>query len=710
MRESIYDQSQRVGVDVKYLGKEIIELIEACGQIRSADFERLRAAYSASPIEIASEIERIVKSDPRLAAKHQLAREVVARARAAQDEPRTWLKEYRERAMALGWTRDDLLEIAADERPAPGSESNPSRRNGMPDPGDGAESPGRGPDARPSGGRERADAGADENRTGSHRDPGRGSDAGDPGGASPPGPPTNAEPDDDEFPIRRLIAGAAAVVVVAVLLAAVILGNDSARVNPAEQAAWQRAEDSGSSQAYRTFIEQWPNSDRIELARDRLASLAQRQAAAREGAERDQQVRTRQAQRYLAILGYDVAPSGELDPATREAISTFEDRRGLPSRGSVDPGLLRELERAWREAEDEIWRRARATDSAEAVTRYLKSYPEGRHAAAARERLVDLQDDAERRELIESIQRELVRLGRDVEVSGAIDSRTAAEIRDYRISNWQPEDAPVDASLLAALRDLQRWPPQPGETFVDCPQCPAMVVIPGGEFVMGSPPEELLRASNEGPRHRVTVPRFALARTEVTFDQYRQCVDAGACGYLPHDEGWGREDRPVINVSMEDAGAYVRWLSEISGRRYRLPSEAEWEYAARAGTTTRFHTGRCLNSLQANFDARLPSGECPEGAQMGQTVPVASFPPNPFGLFDMLGNVQEWTLDCWNASYDGAPTDGSAWIEGDCSRAVLRGGSWRNSEGKLRSASRTRPSGTFHNDHTGFRPALTLEP
>ena len=206
----------------------------------------------------------------------------------------------------------------------------------------------------------------------------------------------------------------------------------------------------------------------------------------------------------------------------------------------------------------------------------------------------------------------------------------------------------------------------------------------------------------------MTIPRFALARTEVTFDQYSQCVEAGACGYVPKDEGWGKGERPVINVSMEDAGAYVRWLSEISGRRYRLPSEAEWEYAARAGTTTRFHTGNCLNSLQANFDARLPTGDCPAGAQLGRTMPVASFPPNQFGLFDMLGNVQEWTLDCWNADYVGAPVDGSAWIEGDCSRAVLRGGSWRNSEGKLRSASRSRPSGAFHNDHTGFRPALSL--
>jgi len=696
------------------LGKEIIGLIEVHGRVRSGDFDRLRKAYAASPIEIAHECERILKADARLAAKHELACEVAMRARSSEGESWSWLDEYRERAIALGWKRVDLAEIVAGEREAPGegardsampiSSRKPAERRPE-NPGvDGlAEKSGSGPGAGPTG-----DSGAPPVTAGQGPDAGAGEDAGVGDASDSPG--QSSGQDDDQFPVRQTVAGAVALLILTVLVAALILGNDSPRVNPAEQSAWQRVEESGSSQSYRNFIAQWPNSDRLELARDRLASLAEREAAAREQAEREQGTRIRQAQRYLSILGYDVEPSGDLDAATQEAISVFEDRQALMRRGTVDEGFLRALESAWANAEPEIWRQARLAESPEAFNHYLRSYPDGRYVEAARERIEALQDDAERRELIESIQRELVRLGRDVRISGVFDDETAAEIRDYRISNGLPEDAPVDASLLAALRNLQRWPPQPGETFVDCPACPAMVVIPGGEFVMGSPPEELLRAANEGPQRRVTVPRFALARTEVTFDQYRDCVDAGACSYLPDDEGWGREQRPVINVSMEDAGAYVRWLSEISGRRYRLPSEAEWEYAARAGTTTRFHTGKCLNSLQANFDARLPSGDCPAGAQLGKTVPVASFPPNPFGLFDMLGNVEEWTLDCWNANYEGAPTDGSAWIDGDCSRAVLRGGSWRNSEGKLRSASRTRPSGTFHNDHTGFRPALSLEP
>ena len=676
------------------LRQRIIELVESRGHIDTAAFDQLRASHSASPIEIAGEIDRVLKADPHLAAKHRLAGEVITRARSSDADSLSWLNDYRDRATALGWKRADLVALADSERRLRETAAIESGiESSAPDRDDVGETQGpvsEGQSISPT------EAG------GNHAD-----------GVwvSAPVSKTASEvADDDEFPIKQTMLGVTAIVVVFVVIAAMFFGDGSPRVNPAEQAAWARTEESATAQSYRSFINQWPNSSRVEQARDRLASLIERQSAARQQAVSDQRVLVREAQQYLSVLGYEVAVTGDLDEATARAINVFEEGRDLPSRGIVDPGFLRTLKDAWRMAEDDIWRLAQAEGTTAAVTRYLRAYPEGRHTAAARQRIGQLQSAAERGELIESIQRELVRLGRDVEISGVVDASTASEIRDYRESTWQALDGPLDQSLLAALRDLRRWPPQPGETFVDCPTCPAMVVIPGGEFVMGSPPEELLRATNEGPQHRVRVPRFALARTEVTFDQYRHCVQAGACNYLPQDEGWGQGDRPVINVSMEDAGAYVRWLSDVSGRRYRLPSEAEWEYAARAGTATRFHTGNCLTSLQANFDARLPSGDCPAGAQLGQTIPVASFAPNPFGLFDMLGNVQEWTLDCWNADYDGAPTDGSAWIEGDCSRAVLRGGSWRNSEGKLRSASRTRPSGTFHNDHTGFRPALSLEP
>ena len=676
---------------MKDLSSEIIALIEAHGHVDRAGFDRLRAAYSVTSREITAEVERILDADARLAAKHRLAVEVAARGQSMQGESLDWLNDYRDRAVELGWKRDDLVTIlmaqGSSRDMAPAVDQVPSAQRTSAIGGTQQAIP---RSASSNSGKAAGEVDARDERSASSVDRRR------------------EDAHYDAFPVNRTMLGVAVALVVLVVAMAMLIVDESPRVNPAEQAAWQRAEQRGSARAYQAFIDQWPNSSRVGLAHDRLASLAERRAEALQQAARERQALIRQAQQYLSVLGHDVEVSGELDEPTRQAIRTFEQRRDLPHRDVVDPGFQRSLEDAWRAAENEIWRQAQAEGTIGSVTRYLKAYPEGRHTATARELIEQLQDAAERRELIESIQRELVRLGRDVDISGTLDARTTSELRDYRISKGQPEDAPVDRALLTALRDREHWPPQPGETFVDCPRCPPMVVVPEGEFVMGSPPDELLRASNEGPQHRVTVPRFALARTEVTFDQYRHCVQAGACSYLPRDEGWGKGDRPVIHVSMENAGTYVRWLSDITGKRYRLPSEAEWEYAARGGTTTRFHTGECLNPQQANFDARRPFGDCPEGNRLGKTLPVASFPPNPFGLFDMHGNVREWTLDCWNPGYQGAPVDGSAWIEGDCSRAVLRGGSWRNAGGKVRSATRTRPSGAFHNDHTGFRPAVSV--
>ena len=697
--EDIPNHSRRNRAEVANLGNEIIASIEACGHVGRAEFDRLCATYSVSGRELSDEIDRILDADPHLAAKHRLALEVAARARAREDESLAWLNDYRERAVALGWKRADLVALASAEiesRDKAGEEAEPQRQPVAADRDDSdrISPPLQKEKSSDPGGTRKAGGGRGGDANGSDRPSATRSEGGDGGG--------------DEFPIQRTFLIVTAVLVLFVFGATAFFGDDAPRVNPAEQSAWQRAENRGSVRGYQTFIQQWPNSSRVEEARDRLASLAERRAAARRQAARERKTLIRQAQQYLSILGYDVDATGEMDEATRQAIAAFEQLRGLPQRDIADPGLLSALEDAWRAAEEDVWRQAQAEGTIAAVTRYLEAYPEARYAAAARERIEQLQTAAERRELIESIQDELVRLGRDVDVSGTLDARTTSEIRDYRVSKGQPKDAPVDASLLIALRDLERWPPQPGETFIDCPRCPPMVVIPEGEFMMGSPPDELMRVPNEGPQHRVSISRFALARTEVTFEQYRHCVEADACSYLPRDEGWGQGDRPVINVSMEDAGAYVRWLSDVTGRRYRLPSEAEWEYAARGGTTTRFYTGNCLSAQQANFDARRPASDCPEGNRLGKTLPVASFPPNPFGLYDMHGNVREWTLDCWNPDYTGAPDDGSAWIEGDCSRAVLRGGAWRNAEGRLRSASRTRPSGAFHNDHTGFRPAVSV--
>ena len=250
--------------------------------------------------------------------------------------------------------------------------------------------------------------------------------------------------------------------------------------------------------------------------------------------------------------------------------------------------------------------------------------------------------------------------------------------------------------------DSQTW--MVGDVFRDCRDCPSMVVIPAGRFVMGSKDEPEL-AAGAWPQREVQVQQFALAKTEVTFRQWDACVTDGGCSHRPDDLGWGRGNRPVIGVSWNDAQEYVRWLSSKTGKDYRLPTEAEWEYAARAGTTTRFNTGDCITSQEANFQGDFPARDCPSSDSAQRTLPVASFGANDFGLHDMHGNASEWVQDCWNNSYRGAPIDGSAWMRGHCNRGVLRGGSWRNIGEALRSAHRLAHQHDYRDGPLGFRPA-----
>ena len=244
-------------------------------------------------------------------------------------------------------------------------------------------------------------------------------------------------------------------------------------------------------------------------------------------------------------------------------------------------------------------------------------------------------------------------------------------------------------AVCAMFVAFQTWvaaEPAPGALaeFKDCAVCPQMVVIPAGEFTMGSPPSE----QQAEAEHRVIIATpFAVGKFEVTFDEWDACVAERGCGRRG-DEGWGRGKRPVIGISWIDAKAYVTWLSRKTGKPYRLLSESEWEYAARAGTVTRFAFGDALSPNQANFDGSADgSGPSDENQQM--TMPVGSFPANGFGLHDMHGNVSEWVEDCWHVDYTAkAPTDGSAWLEGNCDGRVMRGGSWEDSREELRSAAR----------------------
>ena len=231
---------------------------------------------------------------------------------------------------------------------------------------------------------------------------------------------------------------------------------------------------------------------------------------------------------------------------------------------------------------------------------------------------------------------------------------------------------------------------------------PEMVVIPAGRFRMGCVSGKDCD-DDEQPVHEVRVESFELGKYEVTFEEYDRFT--AATGREPvDDEGWGRGRRPVINVSWEDAVAYTRWLSEQTGERYRLPSEAEWEYAARAGTTTAYSWGNEIGGNRANCDG------CGSQWDNQQTAPAGSFGPSGWGLHDLHGNVREWVQDCWNWSYQGAPINGSAWESGDCSQRVLRGGSWYSNPRFLRSADRSRNSTSYRGNFIGFRVARTITP
>ena len=244
---------------------------------------------------------------------------------------------------------------------------------------------------------------------------------------------------------------------------------------------------------------------------------------------------------------------------------------------------------------------------------------------------------------------------------------------------------------------------QPGEVFRDCAECPEMVVVPAGRFRMGCVSGQDC-FNQEFPVHEVQVGSFALSKYEVLFEEYDRFADATG-REPPDDRGWGRVGRPVINVSWEDATAYAAWLSAETGEQYRLPSEAEWEYAARAGTTDAYSWGSDIGRNRANCY------DCGSRWDREQTAPAGSFPANAWGLHDMHGNVAEWVEDCWHDSYARAPTDGSAWTRGaDCGRRVFRGGSWGGNPWYSRSAYRAGNSVGRPHPGLGVRLSRTLTP
>jgi len=349
--------------------------------------------------------------------------------------------------------------------------------------------------------------------------------------------------------------------------------------------------------------------------------------------------------------------------------------------------------------------------------------------------------------------------GSAVRIAGARFDQAELGIVEHIATPWRRENpnAPGVVSKLANLREAADWDEfvrgwrraedaptsdahlPVGAIFQDAPFAPEMVVLPAGTFIMGSGdgetpvqtldgsrgdvlPEEGDRHELGGPPHEVAIPQpFAVGRFAVTFAEW----DAAQADHdwqrvtgleprKPFDRRWGRGNRPVIEVSWDDAQAYVKWLSAKTGKTYRLLSEAEWEYAARAGTRGPFSFDGPLTTDKANYNGNFSYAGSPKGEYRERTIPVDSFQPNPWGLYQVHGNVWEWVEDCWNGSYSDKPDDlkasGAAWTTGDCDRRVLRGGSWDFDPSYLRSAGRIRSNRVYQDIDLGFRLARTLTP
>ena len=289
----------------------------------------------------------------------------------------------------------------------------------------------------------------------------------------------------------------------------------------------------------------------------------------------------------------------------------------------------------------------------------------------------------------------------------ALSSTAGAPANEGSSSDAVPSEQRDIASLI---EDTE---PTAGLYFRDCLECPDMAELPAGAFVMGAPINEAARTPEEGPQVTVTLRRpFALGAREVTFDEWDACVAAGGCRrYRPRDAGWGRGRKPVINVSYEDALDYIAWLSSRTGRRYRLPSESEWEFAARAGAQTPFNTGDTITAAQANYHGEYPYGTAP-GRYRRRTANTGSFAPNAFGLYDVHGNVWEWTADCWRPTHEGAPLDGrpvdSSIAQDDCEARVIKGGAWNAGAWRARAGYRRAAAAKARDFATGFRVARDL--
>ena len=443
--------------------------------------------------------------------------------------------------------------------------------------------------------------------------------------------------------------------------------------SPEEEARWRAALNADTPFGYQQFIENYPESIHIDQARVHLERL-DHQAWGRAQAEGTRE----------AIESYLETFPGGLHVADAELALNGIQRAEEAERQRLEEEALRD---------DAAWESARRTRTPEAIDSYLAEWPGGRNADEARELRAEIRRAADDRRAFEA----------------------ARKLHDRTSYQAYIDAFPSGAHVAAALEAIDSLTLRPGKSFRDCADCPTMMVLPAGSFWQGSDEGAPRALKKETPRRMVTFDEpFAIGVFEITFEQWDRCVSAGACSTAPRDNGWGRGTRPVIMVSWNDAREYTAWLSELTGQRYSLPSESQWEYAARAGEEGDWQGGdpallcQFANVAGGESGFRWQHGDCSDTAAL-QTLPVGSLRANAFGLHDTIGNVAEWTRDCMNLSYLDAPTDGSAWSRGICSSRMTRGGSWFTGSREIRLPARFNLKNGDRNDFTGFRVVRAVE-
>lgn len=436
---------------------------------------------------------------------------------------------------------------------------------------------------------------------------------------------------------------------------------------PEETTRWHAALDADTINGYRRFITDYPKS-----------------------------IYRPQAETQLDIL--DEAAWARLSP--ENTIAAFEDYLGLFPDGLHQTEAMSRIDKIREEEarkerqrleqerlEQEAWDKASNTRTVPGFDEYISAWPAGKHIEEAnRIRQLLLKSSSD-----------------DQAFQSASKLNTKASLQAYL------DGYPQGRHVATVLEMLDKLDLRPGKTFKDCADCPEMKVLPAGTYWQGSAENSEMALSMEKPRRQITITEpFAVGVYEITMAQWDACVADKACTTNPPDNNWGRGQRPVIMVSWTDAQEYVRWLSDKTNQSYRLPSESEWEYLARAGEESDWPGGSqqsvCdyANIAGAETGFKWQHTACDDKLALG-TAKVGSYQANGFGLFDTTGNVAEWTADCMNLSYLDAPVDGSAWGRGICSSHITRGGSWVTGSREIRLPARFNLKNGDRNDFTGFR-------